>query len=183
MRKSLMCVLTALCLFQGLVYADTAEAGRLGSRDIDALIRLYGSVGYGSGDQPNTVSNLYYAGGGQFLKTWGEQILYVGVGVDVGYTHFAQFKTISGEGNSRYLNAFLMGEFHLFLINLQLGVGPAFGLGDMSGTSVGFMSGIGLNAPIKPVGFSAIVRTDWVFDTKTAGSVSFMLALTVPFSY
>ncbi|MDH5682790.1 MAG: hypothetical protein OEZ36_14455 [Spirochaetota bacterium] len=178
-----MCTLTVLCLLQGLMSAATAEAGILSSRNIDALIRLYGSVGYGTGDQPNTVSSLYYAGGGQFLKTWGQQIAYLGVGVDLGYTHFAQFKTISGKGNSRYLNAFLMGELHFFLVNLQLGVGPAFGRGDMSGTSVGLMSGLGVNLPIKPVGFSAMIRTDWVFDTKTAGSVSFMLGMTIPITF
>ena len=161
-------------------FGGLGAGGKLGGKDIYGLIRPYGSIGYGSNGDENASGNLFYSGGVQMLFTGGNALIYGGGGIELAYKRFAQSETLSGPVDSSYYSSYLIGEVHFIMMNLQIGLGPAIGVGDLSGVNLGLMSAIGFNLIGREIGFSAMVRGDWVFDTRTAGSVSLMAGVVLP---
>ena len=154
------------------------SVGLAPGKELNYMLRIYGSLGVGENGYADVTSDRHIAGGAQLFLVEGYTIAYFAFGLDLGYTRFAESSTPDGQIDSSYLNSLLMFELHFLFANLQFGFGPAFAHGEATESATALSFGAGLNLmSVSGMGLSLMYRMNWVFDLKTARSKAVLLGV------
>ncbi len=168
----------AIVTFLCFMTVHSAYGGLFG-RKVDGIIRVTGGAGLTADVDVGGGDRFQYNFGTELYKAWGEEWLYVAVGLGLGYTRLYKIELTGVSQTGTFVNTLLLGEVKILLFTLKLGIGPYWGVGDTS--EVVFVTRLetGLSIPIsKSIFFPITIKTDFLFGSDFAIPISLSTGLT-----
>jgi len=166
-------ILIYLFIFPCYIFAH----GGMFGKQVEWIVRPYGSIGKTFIDTKGNSTN--YKGGVQALWTAGAQLIYLGIGLDIGYSHFYDDNTTLAKSHQTNINSLVIGEFNLFFLDFMIGLGPYFDTKYSSNIDLGFMLSGGITIPIhEDISIPLLARTDLIAADNLYASLTFFSGIT-----